>query len=139
MTPLLMTVIVVPVILLTGAWAVGHFVGHIPAKIGVSVWIGTVTLIIVSVLAGVFLYVDQKREYDACIAVAEGRTVLDEGFGTLSDGLGRLQAALGEPLMAMKPEVAVAFTSLVNDMEKVAIDLQPLRTQDCPRPLELGW
>lgn len=138
MTPLVMTIVVVPVVLTIGALVVGRLVGHIPSTIGVPLWIGTVTLIIVSVLVGVFLYGDQQEEYEACLSRAEGRTVVDEGFGTLGTDLELLGLALGIDPDTSDP-AALAFNRLSGDMTAVAQGLEPLDKADCRKPLTLGW
>lgn len=138
MTPLVMTIVVVPTVLTIGTYMVSRLVGHVPASIGTSLWIGNVILVIVSVVVGVFLYDDQQIEYEACLSRVEGRTVVDDGFGKLADGLARVGVAL-EPYLPVDAAVKEALDNLTFEMDAVAVGLTPLDPADCKRPLTLGW
>lgn len=132
MSPLILTMIVVPVVLLAGTWFTARMLGNTPMRAAAGLWMATAMLVILSVLGGLLIYSWSHKDYDLCI------NGVDRSFGSrdfqkwkldrFADIQHELDARYGIHLESIDDIVKRGVVELDKDL--------PMRTYaECPKPL----
>ena len=134
-TNLVLTIVAVPAVLIVGAWVIARTWGDSMARVGPLVWAFTAAFTGLSVVVGVVLYVDQQREYEACVLRVEGRDGGRAMFDRILGGVEDLRAGLEG---VIPQEAGAALAEMVDGWRGDMNELLPkLDASQCPKPLSV--